>query len=103
MIEVFGGRKYRKLSGRRYDYWLSHTEQTDGNRIICSLEGFARMAALSVAAEDDSFLHDMESVEEAASAIMDEWPVDELLAAGTQFLPEFNKLGLKHEDTVEGN
>lgn len=109
VTETFGGRSYRKLSGARYDYWISRVPK-DEKGLLISLESFSRLMALCLAADDGSWAVTLTKdagecplVEAKVSEIVDEWPVEELLEVGSGQLIAFNNLGIKAQDDVEKN
>jgi len=104
MIETFEGRQYRKISGRRYDYWKNHLpEENDLGQFICEIEVFGRLMALTLVDESGQWLIPVSAVEEKVNEIVDDWPADEVISVGGHHLVDFNNLGLKVQETVEKN
>lgn len=103
-MQQFESRSYRKMSGRRFDYWMQHQPEREvENGLICNLESFARLMALCMCDDSGGWLVAIDAVESKVQEILDDWPVEEVLAVGGGSLVEFNNLGLKAQEAVEKN
>lgn len=102
MTGTFEGKLYRKISGTRYDYWASRVEQNE-DKLLVNLLSFGRFIALSLASDDGAWAVPIDGIEVKAQEIVDDWPIEEVLAVGKDQLPEWNNMGLKAEDAVEKN
>lgn len=110
MTEMFCGKLYRKMSGRRYAY-LQPRLPEEGGGIIFSIENYARMMALCLANADESWAvvltsedgaTDCPNIEAKAREIVDDCPIDEVFEVGDALIG-FNNLGLQAAETVEKN